>query len=48
MKNERLLQVRIDKNLLQEFKILTIKQNKTIKSVIENFIKQYIENNKKD
>jgi len=38
----KLLQVRIDKDLLDDFKIILIKENKKIKQVIEEFIKSYV------
>ncbi len=39
----KLLQVRIDEELLKEFKIKLLKEDRKIKEVIEKLIKEYLD-----
>jgi nitrogen regulatory protein PII len=41
-KKEKLLQVKIDEELLKEFKIKLLKEDRKIKEVIEKLVKMYI------
>jgi len=41
-KKEKLLQVKIDEKLLKEFKIKLLQEDKKIKDVIEELIKNYL------